>query len=74
MGKCPFDNLPEPANARRGLALTADAMKLCCWLKPRLVAQIGIREWTPDGHLRHSSFLGLREDKDAREVKRESTK
>ncbi len=47
--KCPFDNLPEPANARRGMALTADAMKLCCWLKPELVAQIGIREWTPDG-------------------------
>jgi bifunctional non-homologous end joining protein LigD len=69
--KCPFDNLPEPANARRGLALTAEAMKLCCWLKPKLVAQIGIREWTPDGHLRHSTFLGLREDKDPREVIRE---
>ena len=69
--KCPFDNLPEPANARRGLALTAEAMKLCCWLKPRLVAQIGIRERTPDGHLRHSTFLGLREDKDARDVVRE---
>ncbi len=69
--RCPFDNLPEPANARRGLALTAEAMKVCCWLKPKLVAQIGIREWTPDGHLRHATFLGLREDKDAREVVRE---
>jgi bifunctional non-homologous end joining protein LigD len=69
--KCPFDNLPEPANARRGLALTAEAMRLCCWLKPKLVAQIGIREWTPDGHLRHATFLGLRDDKDAREVVRE---
>jgi len=69
--KCPFSNLPEPANARRGLALTAEAMELCCWLKPKLVAQIGIREWTPDGHLRHSTFLGLREDKNPREVVRE---
>jgi bifunctional non-homologous end joining protein LigD len=69
--KCPFDNLPEPANARRGLALTAEAMKLCCWLKPKLVGQIGIREWTPDGHLRHATFLALREDKHPREVVRE---
>jgi ATP-dependent DNA ligase len=28
-------------------------------------------EWTPDGHLRHSKFVGLREDKDPREVVRE---
>jgi bifunctional non-homologous end joining protein LigD len=68
---CPFDNLPEPANARRGMALTAEAMKLCCWLKPKLVAQVGIREWTEDGHMRHSTFLGLRKDKDPREVVRE---
>jgi ATP-dependent DNA ligase len=71
MASCPFDNLPEPANARRGLALTADAMRQCCWLKPNLVAEIGIREWTPDGHLRHSTFLGLRDDKDPRSVVRE---
>ena len=57
--KCPFDNLPEPPNARRGLALTAEAMKQCCWLKPKLVAQIGIREWTSDGHLRHATFSRL---------------
>jgi len=68
---CPFENLPEPANARRGMALTAEAMKLCCWLKPSLVAQIGIREWTADGHLRHSTFVGLKRDEDPREVVRE---
>jgi hypothetical protein len=33
------------------------------WLKPQLVAQIEFTEWTPDGHLRHSKFVGLREDK-----------
>jgi bifunctional non-homologous end joining protein LigD len=70
--KCPFDNLPEPANARRGMALTGEAMKLCCWLKPKLVAQVGIREWTAEGHLRHSTFSGLRDDKDPRDVRREA--
>jgi bifunctional non-homologous end joining protein LigD len=35
------------------------------------VAQIEFTEWTPDGHLRHSSFIGLRGDKDARHVVRE---
>jgi hypothetical protein len=28
-------------------------------------------EWTTDGHLRHSKFVGLRDDKDARTVVRE---
>jgi ATP-dependent DNA ligase len=40
-------------------------------LKPELVAQVEFTEWTPDGHLRHSRFVGLREDKKAREVVRE---
>ena len=35
-----------------------------------LVAQM-FTEWTTDGHLRHSRFVGLREDKEAREVVRE---
>ena len=39
--------------------------------EPELVAQIEFTEWTPDGHLRHSKFVGLREDKDARKVLRE---
>jgi ATP-dependent DNA ligase len=46
-------------------------MKNCVWFKPELVAQIEFTEWTPDGHPRHSKFLRLREDKDAREVVRE---
>jgi bifunctional non-homologous end joining protein LigD len=41
------------------------------WVDPRLVAQIGFTEWTRDGRLRHPRFLGLRRDKDAREVVRE---
>lgn len=32
------------------------------WVKPELVAQVQFTEWTPDGHLRHPSFKGLREE------------
>jgi bifunctional non-homologous end joining protein LigD len=49
-------------------------MKKCIWLKPERVAQIEFVEWTPDGHLRHSKFAGLRDDKDARTVIREDSK
>jgi DNA ligase D-like protein (predicted ligase) len=41
------------------------------WVEPELVAQVGFTEWTRDGRLRHPRFLGLREDKAAREVVRE---
>jgi bifunctional non-homologous end joining protein LigD len=41
------------------------------WVEPRLVAQVGFSEWTRDGRLRHPRFLGLREDKAARDVVRE---
>ena len=37
-------------------------------LHPRLVAQIGFTEVTGDGKLRHPRFLGLRNDKPARQV------
>jgi ATP-dependent DNA ligase len=36
--------------------------------RPVLVAEFEFLEWTPDAHLRHA----LREDKDAKEVVRES--
>jgi len=65
---CPFANLPE--KKRTQWAWTKEEMKNCVWLKPELVAQIEFTEWTPDGHLRHSKFVGLR-DKEAREVIRE---
>ena len=42
------------------------------WVEPKLVGQIGFTEWTRDGRLRHPRFLGLRDDKDAAEVVRES--
>ncbi|MDQ3957766.1 MAG: non-homologous end-joining DNA ligase [Actinomycetota bacterium] len=42
------------------------------WLTPKLVARIGFSEWTTDGKLRHPRFLGLRTDKRAADVVRES--
>jgi len=42
------------------------------WVQPALVGQVGFSEWTRDGRLRHPRFLGLRDDKAASEVVRES--
>jgi len=69
---CPFANLPEPASARRGEAITAEVMKKIQWLRPKLVAQIEFTEWTKGNHLRHSKFVGLRSDKKASEVIKET--
>ena len=66
---CPFANLPE--KRRTMWALTAAEMASCTWLKPVRIAQINFQEWTPDGHLRHSSFAGMRDDKDAKKVVRD---
>jgi ATP-dependent DNA ligase len=43
------------------------------WAEPELVAQIAFTEWTRDGMLRHPRYLGLRDDKPAREVVREES-
>ncbi|HWK08997.1 MAG TPA: non-homologous end-joining DNA ligase, partial [Vicinamibacterales bacterium] len=42
------------------------------WVRPELVAEIKFTEWTADDKLRHPVYLGLRDDKPAREVVRES--
>jgi bifunctional non-homologous end joining protein LigD len=67
---CPFANLPE--KRRTQWALTREEIKNCVWLKPKLIAQIEFVEWTPDKHLRAARFVGLRDDKDAREIVFES--
>jgi bifunctional non-homologous end joining protein LigD len=38
------------------------------WVKPELVAEIAFAEFTADNVVRHASFLGLREDKKAKDV------
>lgn len=55
----PFQSLPR--DARRGAHFVA----------PELVCEVAFTEWTSDGYMRHPSFLGLREDKDAKQVIRE---
>ena len=56
----PFVNPPKGIEGRRAR-----------WVKPVLVAQVAFTEWTSDAILRHPSFLGLRNDKKARDIVRE---
>ena len=44
------------------------------WVKPEMVVQVRFTEWTRDRMLRHPAYLGLREDKDASEVRLELPK
>lgn len=53
---CPFDVPPKTLTTAR-------------WVTPRLVAQVRYTEMTDEGRLRHPTYLGLRDDKDARRVK-----
>jgi bifunctional non-homologous end joining protein LigD len=61
VAKSPLDVAP-PASEVRGAH----------WVRPTLVAEVEFLEWTADERLRHPAFLGLREDKSASEVIRES--
>ena len=70
---CPFVNLPIGSSGRWGFGLDTEEMKRCLWVQPRLVCQVQFAEWTRGGLLRHTSFKGMRLDKDAREVSRERT-
>jgi bifunctional non-homologous end joining protein LigD len=56
---CPFDPKPK-------------ASKSTHWVKPKIVVEVQFVEWTSDGHLRHPSLLGIRQDKHAQDVVRES--
>lgn len=55
--RCPFAERPPERNAT--------------WVRPVLVCQVNFAEWTGDGRLRQASYAGLRDDKHAREVRRE---
>jgi bifunctional non-homologous end joining protein LigD len=41
------------------------------WVQPVLVCEVRFSDWTPDGGIRHPTFLGLRPDKPARDCRRE---
>lgn len=55
---------------RKAAALEIDkiAARNVRWLKPDLVAEIAFAEFTASGSVRHASFLGLRDDKEAKDV------
>jgi DNA ligase D-like protein (predicted ligase) len=70
---CPFVNLPQEGKSRwGGEGLNAEKMKHCVWLKPEKVVQVEFLEWTSDTHLRHAKFAGMRDDKRAKDVVRET--
>ncbi len=54
-----FENVPT--EARRG----------AIWVQPDLVAQVNFSTWTADNLVRQAAFKGLREDKPAKDVRRE---
>jgi ATP-dependent DNA ligase len=51
--------------------LAAEKIDECRWVKPKLVCQVALVEWTDAGHLRHCTFVGMRDDKKPTEVVRE---
>jgi bifunctional non-homologous end joining protein LigD len=67
--QCPFNTIPDYNKPSRFRPNPPKAT--VTWLKPALVAEVSYREMTRDGALRHPSFKGLREDKNAKEVVRE---
>ena len=50
------------------LDIEAATSRKAHWLKPELVAEIAFAEFTASGSVRHASFLGLRSDKEAKDV------
>lgn len=60
----PFGPAPD-ARVPRPLARQAR------WVEPCLVVEVAFAEWTPDGRLRHPSYLGTRDDVDPAQVVRE---
>jgi DNA ligase D-like protein (predicted ligase) len=60
---------PPPRSTRFGSPLVLSRVH---WVEPKLVAEITYLTWTGDGLLRHTVYVGLREDKPATDVRREA--
>ena len=67
--KCPFSEEPDYNKPSRFRPKPPRAE--VTWVSPKVVVEISYRELTKDGSIRHPSFKGLREDKNAKEVRRE---
>jgi bifunctional non-homologous end joining protein LigD len=71
--RCPFVNLPNSTGKSHwGEGITAQDMLALKWVKPHVVVEVSFTEWTAGDNLRHAAFVGLREDKRAPDVRRES--
>jgi bifunctional non-homologous end joining protein LigD len=64
--------LERPDNPFDVGAPTGPKAKLAVWCEPELVCEVSWTEWTRVGTLRQPAFKGMRDDKDPREVVRES--
>ena len=53
-----------------GEGITAEDMKALRWVKPTVVVEVGFVEWTADALMRHSTFVGIRDDKRPSDVGR----
>lgn len=71
--ECPFANLPQEGSKSRwgGEGMTSEKMRKVTWVKPKVVVQVEFVEWTGDTHLRHAKFVGIRDDKKAKDVVKE---
>lgn len=43
------------------------------WVDPKLICEVSFSEWTAGGHVRHATCRGIRSDKPARDISRESS-
>jgi bifunctional non-homologous end joining protein LigD len=69
---CSFADLPSKQGGQWVLGITPAMMRKIEWVNPVFVCQVKFAEWTRDGKLRQPVFLGLREDKKAAQVVRET--
>jgi bifunctional non-homologous end joining protein LigD len=58
---CPLRTVPVPSPGR-----------VVTWVEPEVVVEVSYSHWADDGRLRHPVFLGVRVDKNAREVARDA--
>ncbi len=69
-GDCPFADLPSKQGGQWVQGITPAMMRRCHWVNPVFVGQIKFAEWTREAKLRQPVFLGIREDKNPKDVRR----
>jgi bifunctional non-homologous end joining protein LigD len=54
--------------------MSPDVLSRVHWVEPKLVAEVTYLTWTADNMLRHTVYVGLREDNPAVQVRREAAR